>query len=154
MAENPNAMLPFCQWSLDDDGQPFSQTARLTSFYTYDFTYFQSAHVHVCGWAKTRPAQPLATAMPPAFFILVLSHYLLPSDCFFSSYYSSLYMQGWNLQAGILCFMQYIIPASSNTQEWGTARSCVRRSPHLLFGQDQAHSILCSHLVNRSEIGW
>ena len=57
MAENPNAMLPFCQWSLDDDGQPFSQTGRLTSFYTYDFTYFQSAHVHICGRAKTRPAQ-------------------------------------------------------------------------------------------------
>ena len=139
-------------------GQPFSEmVGLLVLIRTFDFTFIQSVHVlfslRKSGWAKTRPAQPLAMAMPPAFFILVLSHYLLPSDCFFSSYYSSLYMQGWNLQAGMICFMQYIIPASSNTQEWGTARSCVRRSPHLLFGQDQAHSILCSHLVNRSEIG-
>ena len=61
MAENPNAMLPFFQWNLHDDGQPFSQMARPTSSYAYDFTYIQSVHVHIClrksGRAKTRPAR-------------------------------------------------------------------------------------------------
>ena len=47
MAENPNATLPskFCQWNFHDDMQPFFQTDRLTSSYTYDFMYIQSVHV-------------------------------------------------------------------------------------------------------------
>ena len=58
MAENPNATLPFCQWNLHDGGQSFSQTARLTCFYTYDFTCFQSPHVSAKKWLGQNPTSP------------------------------------------------------------------------------------------------
>ena len=58
--------------------------------------------------------------LPPAFFILVLSHYSLPSGYFFPSYYSSLYMQGWNLQL----FLLHVIH-KSGAQQVPMSQACV-----------------------------
>ena len=38
--------LPLFQRNLHDNRQAFSETARLTSAYKYDFTCIQSAYVH------------------------------------------------------------------------------------------------------------
>ena len=45
LVENPNITLPFCQFVLYDDGQPFSKMARLTISYTYDFIRIPSVHM-------------------------------------------------------------------------------------------------------------
>ena len=64
MAENLNATLPFCQWNLHDEGQPFSETAGwLVLIRTCYFTFIQSAHVAFSmrkKWSGQNPTSPTA----------------------------------------------------------------------------------------------
>ena len=64
MAENSNTtLLTFLLIKLHDDGQPFSEKARLSSSYTYDFMCMFS--LWKSNWVNLNPttARPLATAM-------------------------------------------------------------------------------------------
>ena len=59
MAENPNNMLPFCQWNLHDDGQPIFQDGSV--YYVWLHVYWKCARALLYSAKKVltpKPDQP------------------------------------------------------------------------------------------------
>ena len=72
--------VAFCQWNVYDDGQPFSEKARLTSSYVYNFTCIQSAHVQarsVKKWSGQNQTSPTACYDRVVHFLVCSTAYTI-----------------------------------------------------------------------------